>query len=207
MGQDGGEFQSGSLSLSIPPGALDNNHKISAHFLFNTELTLSTDTPDPQLYSVFSPILAFQPHDLCFMKPVSIRFPFTAMLKGWMLELRREEPGNACAWTPVLTIDTDLRDVIRKDNHCSYDVDTSLLELHHFCSYFWCGFKKEKASLAVKTLACLFFARMDSSGRSCNFVLHLSDNCQDVVQVCSMSRCFGLASRSFISLICLINHS
>lgn len=151
---------------------------ISAQFLITSDSVPSPSTSH-QLF-MFSPVLAFAPHDLHFSVAVRVRFPYSA-LQGWILKLMRQEPGRN--WMPVLTLDTDNRQVIHRNEHCNYDVDSSLLELTHFCKYRWCGYRKENVSRSEKMLACLLFARIDPSENSCNCILHLSDNCEDVLEV------------------------
>ena len=180
VGPEGGEFQSGSLSLTVPPGAVSSETLIQAQFVFDAE-----PMPTEDNWFVLSPILALQPHGLSFEEPVSIRFPFTASSEGWILKLMRESSDNE--WKSVLTIDTDTQLVTGRDPHCNYNLNTSCLQLSHFCKYRWCGCKKENSSGTEKIIACSLFARMDSSGNTCNFFLYLCDNCEEIAEVSAYS--------------------
>ena len=176
VGPEGRDFGLESCLLSVPEGAVRQEQQIRYQLLFGTEPTgICKD------WFVFSPILVLEPHDFRFRVPVRLRFPFTATLEGWMMILRREEPEKG--WKTVLTLDTDTRQVIQQDPHCNYDLNKRLLLLKHFCKYRWCGYRKRTASRSEKILACSLFARMDSSGNSCDFTLYLTDNCYDIFQV------------------------
>ena len=168
--------------LSVPKGALQQKRQIKYQFLFG-EPKPTIDIPRD--WFVFSPILVLEPHNCPFKVPVSVEFPFTATLEGWTLVLVREETEPGKEWKKVLTLDADTRQVTQEfeDSHCNYDVNKRLLFLDHFCKYFWCGYNAKNSSRPGKRLACLLLARMDSSGKSCNFALHLTDNCFDVFQV------------------------
>ena len=176
---NGGDFDSGSFFLCVPQGAVKREVQIRCQFLYGTEPIPTIETSKE--WFAFSPILVLEPHDYHFQVPVSVRFPFTATLEGWILVLTREEPQ--LGWKTVLTLDTNTRQVISRDPHCNYDVNSRLLLLKHFCKYRWCGYKKRNATQSGKILACLLMARMDRSGNSCNFALHLTDNCLDIFQV------------------------
>ena len=186
---DGGEYQSGSLWLSVPANAVLSKQPINAPLLFGTEWTPPADT-SRKLF-VFSPILSLEPQDFHFEVPFSVRFPFTAVLEGWNLTLMRAELENI--WSPVLAIDTDERKVTYEDDHCFYDLDTDLLRLSHFCKYRWCGYRKEGAFRSEKKVVCSLFAQMDPSGNLCKFNLHLSDSWQDVTNVIIFPFCDGIS--------------
>ena len=179
IGPEGGDFrsESGNLFVSVPSGAVSNEEQIEALFFFDMD-----PMPIPQNCFVFSPVLELQPHGLSFEKDklVSIYFPFTATLEGWLLQLMKEQDVE---WKTVLTFDTDTQEVTDRDSHCNYDMNTRCLQLSHFCKYRWCGFSKENSSASKKTIICFLFARMDSTGNSCNFFLYLGDNCDDVIEV------------------------
>ena len=176
VGPKGGDFQSGNLSLSVPPYAVSSEKKIRAQFVLDTE-----PMPVAKDWFVFSPILALQPHGLSFEVPVSMRFPLPAASKGWILKLMRESPY--IGWKSVLTIDSDTQEVVHRDLHCNYDLNTRCLQLSHFCKYFWCAYKKRNAPGKEKIIACLLYARMDSSRKACNFILYLTDYCADILEV------------------------
>ena len=129
---------------------------------------------------VFSPILSLGPHNLQFKVPVKIRFPYTAG-QGWTVHLKREDSERG--WVSVLTVDTDTYEQMSMDTHCNFNVDTAELELNHFCKYIWCGRSKANASPSEKLLGCSLYARMNPSGTSCQFVLHLTDHCNDAYEV------------------------
>ena len=174
--------------LSIPENAVLKEEQISCQFLFDTEPLPTTD--DSNDCFVFSPVLVLEPHDFSFKETVSVRFPFTATMEGWILRLMREDkPGSG--WEKVLSLDTDTREVTQEDPdlHCNYDVNTRMLSLDHFCKFKWCGHKKSSES--EKILACLLLARMDSSGMSCNFALILADNCDYAFRVSQQIFCFA----------------
>ena len=175
VGPDGGDFQSGSLLVSVPSEAVSSEQQIQVRFLFNME-----PIPIPENWSVVSPILSLQPHGLSFQKPVSIWFPFTLTSDELILELMKEQDEG---WKSVLTIDGETEQVIYRDSHCNYDVNTNRLVLSHFCKYDWCCHNKENSSSLKKTIVCSLFARMDSSGNSCNFFLYLGDDCEDITKV------------------------
>ena len=165
--------------MSVPKGAVLRKQAIKYQFLFGTEPTPAIHISED--WFVFSPILVLEPHDCPFQVPVSVRLPFSATLEGWVLVLLREQSEEG--WETVLTLNTDTRQVTQEDPHCNYDVNQRLLLLNHFCKYLWCGYKTSNSSRSEKVLACLLLARMDSSGNSCNFALHLTDNCACVFQV------------------------
>ena len=176
VGPKGGKFKSGSLFLTVPREAVSSEVQIGAQLVGDSEpMSIAENRV------VLSLILALEPHGLSFEVPVSIGFPFTADLKGWMLELMRDSPD--IGWKSVLTIDTDIREVTAIDPHCNYDLNTRCLQLSHFCKYRWCGYKKENASGIEKTISCSLFTRMDSSGKTCNFFLYLTDHCEDIIEV------------------------
>ena len=122
-----------------------------------------------------------EPHDLQFRIPIEIRFPFTTVQRGWIMLLMREDAGMR--WTTALDFDGDTCQVIEQDSHCHYDIHTATLKLSHFCKYRWCGYQKENCSSSKKVLRCILFARMNSSGDSCDFALHFCDNCEDAIKV------------------------
>ena len=162
--------------LSVPKEAVQSKQQIIYQFQFGTEpIDISED------WFICSPVLVLEPHNFHFQKSVRVRFPFTAMMEGWILVLTREEPEKG--WKTVLTLDTDTRQVTQQDLYCNYDVNKRLLRLKHFCKYRWCGYRKRNASRLEKMLACSLFARMDTSGNSCNFTLYLTDNCHEVITV------------------------
>lgn len=163
--------------MTVPKHAVRRQQRIRYRLLFGLE---PTDIPND--WFVFSPTIVFEPDDVPFQVPVKVRFPFTATLEGWTLVLMRESENPEKKKETVLTIDTDDRRVIRYHSHCSFDLNKRLLLLEHFCKYRWCGYKKEDASSAEKRLACLLYARLDSSGNSYEFALYLTDDCDDIFQ-------------------------
>ena len=166
------------LSLSIPQGALQSKQEISALFRFDMNFMPPSGTVRNTF--VFSPMLVLEPHDLHFKVPVKIRFPFTAR-QGWTLKLMREDPVRG--WIAMSTMDTDTHEQMSLDTHCKFNADTALLELRHFCKYLWCGRKKEIAPSSEKELGCSLYGRMDPSGTKCQFILHLTDHCNDAYKV------------------------
>jgi hypothetical protein len=175
VGPEGGIFESGSLHLDFPPKAVSSHTQIEAELLGDAE-----PMPIAEDRVVLSLILHLQPDDLSLRVPVGIKFPFTAKLGGWILELMRFCPDTG--WKCVLIIDTNIPQVTALDAHCNYDLKTQCLQLSHFCKYRWCGYRRENAPDIKKKIACLLFARMDTSGRSCNFSLYFTDNCDDILQ-------------------------
>jgi hypothetical protein len=173
VGPEGGNFG----IVTVPKHAVRRQQRIRYRLLFGLE---PTDIPND--WFVFSPTIVLEPDDVPFQVPVKVRFPFTATLEGWTLVLMRESENPEKKRETVLTIDTDDRRVIRHHSHCSFDLNKRLLLLEHFCKYRWCGYKKEDASSAEKRLACLLYARLDSSGNSYEFALYLTDDCDDIFQ-------------------------
>ena len=177
---NGGSYRAGSTAIFVPAGACLTSQEIRVQLIFRNE-PMATVNVDKQEVFPFSGILVLEPHELQFQVPIEIRFPFTAVRQGWIMLLLREEPGKG--WETALTFDGDTGQIIEKDSHCDYDVDTATLKLSHFCGYQWCGYKKENCSSLEKVLLCMLFARMNSSGDSCDFVLHFCDNCDDIAKV------------------------
>lgn len=138
-----------------------------------------------QNWFIFSQVLTLTPHGLEFFTPVSVKFQYTA-LGGWILVLLRADcdavnPPNK--WCPVLAIDTDTRQTILHDGHCSYDVQSAQLKLSHLCRYSWCGKPKHDSVRSEKMMNCSLFAWMDWPNRRCRFVLYFNNRCADILEV------------------------
>ena len=177
---EGGEYRAGSIAVFVPAAACQTYQQIRVQLLFNGEPNFTLDVEKKMIFR-FSGDLVLEPHDLQFRIPIEIRFPFTTVQRGWIMLLMREDAGMR--WTTALAFDGDTCQVIEQDSHCHYDIHTATLKLSHFCKYRWCGYQKENCSSSKKVLRCNLFARMNSSGDSCDFVLHFCDNCEDAIKV------------------------
>ena len=139
--QKGGILSSGDIALIVPPLAVPKSTQFSCHMLPETSVIPALTMPDS--HYLMSPILSLSPHDGKFQKRVAIRFPFSAVPKGWFLRLIYC-PLNGDRWEALLDVivpqsTSSSSLMIMPYDGTLYDPDTNSIFVDHFCRQCWVG--------------------------------------------------------------------
>lgn len=122
--------------------------------------------PDNQF--LLSPILALSPHDVKFQRKVAIRFPYSAVSKGWLLRLVCC-PLNDRRWEAILDVIVPHNMaasslLIRSRDDTLYDADSQLIHVDQFCYKCWLGLPLRHN--VKKHIWCTLFGRpLGSTGK------------------------------------------
>ena len=187
VGPKGGCYSSGSLSVSVPDGAVSKPVNIKLH-MFVDERRMPPSAKANDGY-ILSPLYAFEPHGLIFSKHVQVLFPPPVDCKGWHLSLMRAMCDTSTLsqlWEPqaIVTYNSDFDEVNVEDPDCRYDLTSGTLSVKHFCWHWWVG-KPVDMFLATKTMMFSVFGYgQRPSSNIWNLTIHCHDNCHEAIEVC-----------------------
>ena len=176
MGSDGAELSYYGCTLSIPPGALDEDTEICLEIL-NTDL--------PEL--VVSPILKLEPSNLTFNCPVTVTLPVVISPSQTTPEAEWPQVTLMCcrykAWNEV------------------YSTQLSYEDLKFQCSHFsaYCYILNEDGKkTTMKRLACLLHKGLLKENQ-CEVTISI---CDDLAHVIKVSNIFAPNTALFNKGIC-----
>ena len=157
--KEGGVATSGSISLGVPPFSVSEPTQFSSHILL--EGTGFPDLTLPDNHYPLSPILSLSPHDAKFQQKVTLRFPFSATPKDWLLRLLYC-PLNGDRWEALVDVllphNLSASSVIVMSRHDTlYDPGTSSIFVDHFCGKRWVGVPIHPTS--KNQILCALFGR------------------------------------------------
>ena len=190
IGPEGGRYSSGSLSISVPDGAVSRPVNIKIH-MFVDERLMPPSTKANDGY-ILSPLYVFEPHGLTFSKHVQVHFPFPVDPMGWHLSLMRASCDTFTSsqlWQPqtIITMpwySSHFDRVSTEDRDSRYDLTSGTLSVKHFCWHWWVG-KPIDMFLATKTMMFSVFGYPQRPSLNIwNLTIHCHDNCHEVIEVC-----------------------
>ena len=186
VGLDGGCYNSGSLSVLVPEGAVTKPVNIKMH-LFVDERLIPPSAKANDGY-ILSPLYALEPHGLTFLKHVQVFFPPPVDSKGWHLSLMRamcDTSTSSQLWEPkaIVTFNSDLEQMNGKDVDSQYDLASGTLSIKHLCWHYWFG-KPTDMFLASKTMLFSVCGYQPTpTVNTWNLTIHCHDQCQEVIKV------------------------
>ena len=190
--EKGGISSSGTIALIVPPFAVPKSTQFSCHMLPETTLTPSLNLPEN--HYLMSPILSLSPHDAMFQRKVAIRFPFSAVPKGWFLRLTFC-PLNGDRWQSLLDVlvPQDMSSsslVVISHDGTLYDPDVNSILVDHFCRKCWVGVPIRPD--VKKRIWCSLFGRPLGFGGPWEIIVRCFDPYMEVYQrVAALMQTYG----------------
>lgn len=179
---EGGFFRSGSLSLSLPAGAVKQPVDVKAHLYLDQRLMPPANTSLGEY--IVSPVLVLEPHGLKFSKPIQVYFPFSVNPDGWNLFLLRaacQDPTSPQSWEEIVKY-FPLTNQLETTDY-DYDVIKGVLSVKHFCNHTWIGRVINRWKATKEMHFSVFGYQPNPRLDSWNVTIHCHDVCKEVFEV------------------------
>ena len=182
----GDDGSSGILSALLPEGVATKPVNIKIHMFVDERLIpLSAKTNDGY---ILSPLYAFEPHGLTFLKHVQVYFLPPVDSKGWHLSLMRAMCDTSTSfqlWHPksVVTSNSDLEQVNDEDVDSQYDIASGPLSIKHLCWHYWFRNPTEMFLASKPMLFPVCGYQPTPTVNNWNLTITCHDQCLEVIKV------------------------
>ena len=180
MGSEGGELSAGSVSITVPAGAVQSPTQFSIHsFMHDKYMPLVSASG----YQVVSPVIFLGPHDVSFSKPIKVCINTIADVTsaGVLFTLIRCESRldeTKWRWRDVVVYSPDTQEV---KSRIPFDPNSWSVEVTSFSGWVWLvSFIKSPTILFRRKMGCVVLGR----SLSCKWSLsvHLFNSYEEIGQ-------------------------
>ncbi|XP_062512769.1 uncharacterized protein LOC134188618 [Corticium candelabrum] len=181
IGSEGGELSAGSVSITVPAGAIQSPTQFSIHSFMHDKYMPPVSASG---YQVVSPVIFLGPHDVSFSKPIKVCINTIADVTsaGGSFTLMRCESRldeRKWRWRGVVVYSPDTQEV---QSHIPFDPNSWSVEVTSFSWWLWLvSFIKSPTILFRRKMGCVVLGRSLSS---CKFSLsvHLFNSYEEIGQ-------------------------
>ncbi|XP_062513017.1 uncharacterized protein LOC134188830 [Corticium candelabrum] len=181
MGSEGGELSAGSVSITVPAGAVQSPTQFSIHsFMHDKYMPLVSASG----YQVVSPVIFLGPHDVSFSKPIKVCINTIADVTsaGGSFTLMRCESRldeTKWKWRDVVVYSPDTQEV---QSHIPFDPNSWSVEVTSFSWWVWLvSFIKSPTIVFRRKMGCVVLGRSLSSCKW-SLSLHLFNSYEEIGQ-------------------------
>ena len=163
IGSEGGELSAGSVSITVPAGAVQSPTQFSIHSFMHDKYMPPVFASG---YQVVSPVIFLGPHNVSFSKPVKVCINTIADVTsaGGSFTLMRCESRldeTKWRWRGVVVYSPDTREV---QSHIPFDPNSWSVEVTSFSGWVWLvSFIKSPTILFRRKMGCVVLGRSLSS--------------------------------------------
>ncbi|XP_062513227.1 uncharacterized protein LOC134189014 isoform X2 [Corticium candelabrum] len=181
IGSEGGELSAGSVSITVPAGAVQSPTQFSIHSFMHDKYMPPVSASG---YQVVSPVIFLGPHDVSFSKPIKVCINTIADVTsagGSFTLMRCESRLNETKWRwrGVVVYSPDTQEV---QSHIPFDPNSWSVEVTSFSGWLWLvSFIKSPTILFRRKMGCVVLSQSLSS---CKWSLsvHLFNSYEEIGQ-------------------------
>ena len=182
IGSEGGELSAGSVSITVPAGAVQSPTQFSIHSFMHDKYMPPVSASG---YQVVSPVIFLGPHDVSFGKPIKVCIntiaDVTSVGEGSFTLMRCESRLDETKWRwhGVVVYSPDTQEV---QSHIPFDPNSWSVEVTSFSGWVWLvSFIKSPTILFRRKMGCVVLGRSLSS---CKWSLsvHLFNSYEEIGQ-------------------------
>ncbi|XP_062513151.1 uncharacterized protein LOC134188950 isoform X2 [Corticium candelabrum] len=182
IGSEGGELSAGSVSITVPAGAVQSPTQFSIHSFMHDKYMPPVSASGSQ---VVSPVIFLGPHDVSFGKPIKVCIntiaDVTSVGEGSFTLMRCESRLDEMKWRwrGVVVYSPDTQEV---QSHIPFDLNSWSVEVTSFSGWLWLvSFIKSPTILFRRKMGCVVLGRSLSA---CKWSLsvHLFNSYEEIGQ-------------------------